>query len=280
MNAPASDKPAVVIIGKEVPETDLFTNLLTTLTIPFIVCADGMAAWQELSRKKTGLIILNQNSGPINMMEFLVMLRNDNEFVRVPLLINGRQMNWEEKSLTRSLGYSSWITAEAKEADIKAMIEKLYNQHNVVAGLLASSALVEQKMRQLFEGTNLLMKVSTNTKDFLRRLETADPEILFIDLRTKGDSLNTLLKMLKDDPEWSKIPCVSIAPESHALVKTAASLGCVSNIDEATSSHTDACQVAQKACNKSFFDLPVVGGTPQAAAPTSAAAAPKPAKAA
>lgn len=238
-----------------------FTSALSALGLPFSVATDGLQAWAALSRKTVGLQIVNQIKAPLSMSEYVFMVRNDDEFVKTPILINARGVPPEVRGVIELIGYTHMLNDEMPESKIREAIEKMYGRSNIVAGMFCSSPFVEHRMKSIFAGTNLFLKLSSNSKDFLRRLETSNPELLLIDLRVKDDVINTVLKVIADDPEWSKIPRLTVGPATHALIKDANAMGCPTNIDE-TNSDAEVRKLVQTSCSKPFLELPLPGLKP------------------
>lgn len=252
---PADDRPEILIVGKDCSDNEMFAEIIKPRGLPVTIVPDGLSAWARLARTRTGLIILNPYKGPLAVAEFMTMIRNDSEFVKIPMIINGRRLTATELVIARAIGYVQWLTLDMKLDDIKKCIEQQYGKHFLLGALLSGSISVEQKVKNLCAGTNLLLKVSYNSMDFLRRLETYEPELLLIDLRYKNEAVTSILNIIHDDPEWSKIPMVSVMTAGNPVIKTAQPLGCTQNVDE-NMARSEAKRVIQLAVTKALFELP------------------------
>lgn len=195
---------------------------------------NGIEAWHLFALHRIGIILASSTESGLSLLQLLSVLNHDDSGVRVPVLMKFKEMTDQERELASELGYSDWVKDVSQAKDLLPLIENTFENTNIVTLVLTWNMATEKKLKNLFQATNVVLKFTYNSKDFIRKLELTEPDLVIVDLDfDRKEPVFPLLQVLTTDSMWSKIPKCTLSAPQHSLLPSAQKMDIKAHISDA-----------------------------------------------
>jgi two-component system cell cycle response regulator len=202
---------SVLVVDDDKNLLDLMTLKLQQKNIRVVGVTDSGAAIAMMTRQLPDLIVLDINMPGLNGHDILRRLKQDPEFVAIPVLMLTAQA--QEKDVVSALhsGAMDYIVKPFDADQLVARVEKILDASRFTVVIADNDPLILQLLDRKFRNRGFRVRLAEDGTDAWRQIFKTLPDLVILDRMMPGIEGFAILKQMREEKSTANIPVIILS---------------------------------------------------------------------
>ena len=205
---PSDHQDLVLVIDDDPATRDLLTRFLTREGFAVRTASDGEAGLRCARELRPSTILLDVMMPRLDGWAVLSALKADPELAEIPVIMVSMV---HEKGLGLSLGAADYVTKPIQWARLKSVLDRFRSEASLGCALvIEDDASTRNELRQILQQEGWEVTEVDTGKAGLEKVAETRPGLILADLQIGDMSGFSLLRELRQNPNWRDIPVIAV----------------------------------------------------------------------